>query len=74
MLSFYTVLMVPSSVLIIATDGEHLPCKGFSLSETIHFGSHEFIANQFGGLSLAPLGDISGAIIMGFARGEPPLL
>jgi hypothetical protein len=66
--------MVPSSMFIVATDGEQLPCKGFYLGETIRFGSHEFIANQFGGLSLTPLGDSLGAIIMGLARGEPPLL
>jgi hypothetical protein len=45
----------------------------FSLGETIRFKSLEFIANRFGGMSL-PLKDGSGAIIMGPACGEPPLL
>jgi hypothetical protein len=29
--------MVPSSALAIAAGGEHLPCDGFSLGETICF-------------------------------------
>jgi hypothetical protein len=60
-LSFDTILMVPSSVFVAATGGERSPCEGFSFSETICFRSLEFIANQFGGLSLSPLGDGSGA-------------
>jgi hypothetical protein len=35
--------MVHTSVLIISTDGEHMMCVNFSISETIHFGSLEFI-------------------------------
>jgi hypothetical protein len=31
--------MVHSSELTVSTDGEHLRCGGFSLDETIHFGS-----------------------------------
>jgi hypothetical protein len=44
--------MVPSSVLTVATDGEHLWCDGFSIGETIHFGSLEFITDRFGDLSI----------------------
>jgi hypothetical protein len=50
------VLMVPSLVLIIAIGGECLLCDGFSLGETICFGSLEFIADRFGGLILSPMG------------------
>jgi hypothetical protein len=73
MLFFYTVLMVPSSAFIATTGGVRSPCDVFSLGETIRFKSLEFIANRFGGMSL-PLKDGSGAIIMGPACGEPPLL
>jgi hypothetical protein len=65
------ILMVPSSVLTVATDSQHLSCGGFSLGETIHFGSLEFIINCFGGLSLSPMGDGSDAIVMGSTRGGP---
>jgi hypothetical protein len=43
-------------VLIIAIGGECLLCDGFSLGETICFGSLEFIADRFGGLILSPMG------------------
>jgi hypothetical protein len=46
--------MVQTSMLIITTDGERLMCDGFSLGETVLFGSLEFIADCFGGLSLSP--------------------
>jgi hypothetical protein len=45
--------MVHSSTPIVTTDGESLTCGGFSLNETICFGSLEFIANYFGSLSLS---------------------
>jgi hypothetical protein len=63
--------MVPSSVLVIAADGERLSCGGFSLDETIGFGSLVFIADYFGGLSLSSLGDVLGAIVMDYAYGRP---
>jgi hypothetical protein len=66
--------MVPSSVFIAATGSEHLSCDGFSLGETISFGNLEFIADLFGGLSLSPLRDGSGVIIMGPTHCEPQLL
>jgi hypothetical protein len=64
--------MVPSSVLTIAVDAVLLLCVGFSLGETIHFESLEFITDRFGGLSLSPMGNGSDAIIMGSAHDRPP--
>jgi hypothetical protein len=58
------VLMVPSSVFTVAADSEHRSCGGFSLDETIRFGSLEIIANYVGGLSLSPRRDGSDANIM----------
>jgi hypothetical protein len=55
-------------------DGERLMCGGFSLSETIHFGSLEFIADCFSGLSLSPKGSNSGAIFVGTTRSGSPSL
>jgi hypothetical protein len=63
--------MIHSSMLVIATDRECLTCIGFSLSETVHFGSLEFIIDCFGCLSLSPKGGgggESGAIFMGTTR------
>jgi hypothetical protein len=59
--------MVHSLVLAIATDSECLMCGDFSLSETIHFGSLEFIADCFGFLNLPRLwkfveGDLGGIL------------
>jgi hypothetical protein len=68
------VLMVPSLELAVTADGECLSCGGFSLSETIRFGSLKFIADRFGGLSLSPTGDGLDAIAMGSAHGGPPSL
>jgi hypothetical protein len=47
--------MVLSYAITVATNGEHMMCSGFSLSETIRLGSFEFIANYFGRLSLSPV-------------------
>jgi hypothetical protein len=57
--------MVPSSVIVVAADGEHLMCGGFSLGETVHLGNFEFIADYFGGLSLSPRRGDPGAAFMG---------
>jgi hypothetical protein len=64
--------MVPSWALTVAADVERLSCDVFSLSETIHFGSLEFMTNHFGSLGLSPMGDGSGAAIMGSTHGETP--
>jgi hypothetical protein len=45
--------MVPSSILTITVDGEHLTCGGFSLGKTIRLGSFDFIAGYLGGLSFS---------------------
>jgi hypothetical protein len=37
--------MVPSSVITVVANGEHLACDGFSLSETICLWNFEFIAD-----------------------------
>jgi hypothetical protein len=49
------VLMVPSSMLTVASYGERLMCSGFCLGKTIRFGSLEFFADYFGVLSLSLL-------------------
>jgi hypothetical protein len=41
--------MVRSSTLVVTTDGEHLGCGGFSLGESVRFGSLEFIVDCFFG-------------------------
>jgi hypothetical protein len=64
--------MVPSLALTVTDDGERLSCGGFSLSETIHFGRLEFIADGFGGLSLSHMGDGSDTIVMASTCGGPP--
>jgi hypothetical protein len=59
------VLVVPSSSIIIATDGECLACGGFSLGKPVRLGNFEFIANYFGSLSLSPRRGNGGAVIVG---------
>jgi hypothetical protein len=50
-----------------------LTCCGFSLGETVHFGSLEFIADCFGGgLSLSLSRNDSGATFMGSTHSGPP--
>jgi hypothetical protein len=63
------VLMVPASVLAVTTDSERLSCDVFSLGKTTRFKSLEFIADRFGGRSLSPIGDDSGAAVMGSTCG-----
>jgi hypothetical protein len=68
------IAIVSSSVFIPITEGERSLGDGFPPGETIRFGSLEFIADQFSGLSLSPLGGGSGAVIMVPARSGPSLL
>jgi hypothetical protein len=63
--------MVPSFALTVATDGECLTCSGFSLSETIHLRTFEFIPDYFSGLSLSPRRSNIGAAFMGSTRSGP---
>jgi hypothetical protein len=45
--------MVPSSTLTFSTDGEHLTCGGFFLTESVQLGSIEFIVDDLSGMSLS---------------------
>jgi hypothetical protein len=66
------VLMVPSSAITIATDGERLTCGGFSLDEAVRLGNFEFITDYIGSLSLFPRRGDSGATFMGSTRSRTP--
>jgi hypothetical protein len=62
------ILIVPSSVISIAADGERLMCGGISLGETICLGNFKFIAGYFGDRSLSPRRGDAGAVFMGSTR------
>jgi hypothetical protein len=64
--------MVPSSALDASTDGDCLTCSGFSLSETVHFGSLKFIADSFSGLCLSPRRNNSRVTFMGSTHSGSP--
>jgi hypothetical protein len=64
--------MVPSYMITIAADGEHLTYDGFSLSKTIQLGNFEFIADYFSGLSLSTRRGDSAAAFMGSTRSGTP--
>jgi hypothetical protein len=64
--------MVHSSALTVFADGEHLACDGFSLNETVHLRSYEFIIDYFIGLSLSPRRNDLGNALMGSSRNGPP--
>jgi hypothetical protein len=57
--------VVTSSSIVVAADGEHLACGGFSLNETICLGNFDFIADYFGSLSLSPSRGDEGVAFMG---------
>jgi hypothetical protein len=64
--------MVPSSMLIVSIDVECLTCDGFSLGETVHLGSFEFITGYFNDLSLSPRRSGLDAAFMGSTRSGSP--
>jgi hypothetical protein len=61
-------MMVPSSALAIAADGECLMCCGFSLRKTVCLGNFEFIVDYFSSLSISPRWGDEGAAFMGLTR------
>jgi hypothetical protein len=65
-------MMVHSSILTVATDDEWLTCGSFSLTETIHFGTLEFITDCFDSMSLSPKGSNSSAIFVGTTHSGSP--
>jgi hypothetical protein len=67
-----SIMMVHSSILAVATDDEWLTCSSFSLTETIHFGTLEFIADYFNSMSLSPKGSNSSTIFMGTTYNRSP--
>jgi hypothetical protein len=66
------VLMVPSSAIVVAADGERLMCGGFSLGETVRLGNFEFNTDYFNGLSLSPRRGDTRATFMGSTRNGAP--
>jgi hypothetical protein len=66
--------MVHSSTLTIYTNDERLMCGCYSLDETIHYGSLEFIVDCFGSLSLSPKGSDLDTIFVGMTHSGSPLL
>jgi hypothetical protein len=66
------VSMIPSSAIIVATDGERLTCGGFFLGETVHLRNFEFIVDYFGGLSLSLRRGDEAADLMGSTHGGAP--
>jgi hypothetical protein len=67
-LFLYMIPMVPSPSITVTANGELLACSGFSLSETVHLGNFEFIADYLSGLSLFPGRGDEGATLMGSTR------
>jgi hypothetical protein len=63
--------MVHSFALTVSINGERLTCGGFSLCETVRFGSLEFIVDFFSDLSLSPNDNGSCVTFMGSPRSKP---
>jgi hypothetical protein len=66
--------MVHSSTPAVATNCERLTCSGFSLGETVHFESLEFMADCFNALSLSPKGSDLGTVFVGSTCNRSPSL
>jgi hypothetical protein len=66
------VLIVPSSAITVAADGERLTCGGFTLGETIRLVTFKFIADYFDDLSLSPIRGDLGAAFMGSSHSGTP--
>jgi hypothetical protein len=66
--------MVHSSTPAVATNRERLMCSGFSLGETVHFESLEFMADCFNALSLSPKGSGLGTVFVGSTYNRSPSL
>jgi hypothetical protein len=64
--------MVPSSALVVTSDGECLMCDGLFLGETVRLGRFELIAYYFIGLSLSPRRGSSGAAFMSSTHSGTP--
>jgi hypothetical protein len=62
------VLMVHSPKPTIITNSNRQTDVGFTLGETIHFGSLEFITDRFSSLSLPLEGSDSGGIFVGMVH------
>jgi hypothetical protein len=65
--------MIQLAKLFVVND-EHQTDVGFTLDETICFGSLEFIADCFGNLSLSPEGNDSGTVFVGMVHSGSPSL
>jgi hypothetical protein len=65
---------VRSSKPTIVANKNNLTGAGFTLGETIHFGSLEFIVDHFGNLSLSSEESGSGAIFIGMVHNGSPSL
>jgi hypothetical protein len=59
--------MVQSPKLVIA-DGKHQTSGGFTLGETIRFGSLAFITDCFGNFGLSNEGNVIGIVLVGMAH------
>jgi hypothetical protein len=66
--------MVLSSKPIIVANGNNLTSVGFTMGETIRFGSLEFIVDNFGDLSLSAEGNDSSTVLVGMVHSRPPSL
>jgi hypothetical protein len=60
--------MVHSPKPITVANGNNLTDVGFTLCKTIHFGSLEFIVDNFSNMSLSLEGNDSSAIFMGMVH------